>query len=91
MTRVSAFTFSKQVGEQETVKYGVIQFIDCINNLAVFVDVCPYYIMYSFVRLKKILGIILFTPTHTFLRDEQPFLGILTSKESELFLWHDYK
>lgn len=53
MTRVSACTFSKQVGEQETVKYGVIQFIDCINNLAVFVDVCPYYIMYSFVRLKK--------------------------------------
>lgn len=32
MTRVSAFTFSKQVGEQEAVKYGVIHFIDCINT-----------------------------------------------------------
>jgi len=53
MTRVSAFTFSKQVEEQETLKYGVIQFIDCINNLALFVDVCPYYITYSFVRWKK--------------------------------------
>lgn len=64
MTRVSAFTFSKQVGEQETVKYGVIHFVDCINNLALFVDVCPCYITYSFVRLKKSLDIILFTPTH---------------------------
>ena len=44
--------------------------------------------MYSFVRLKTPLDIILFTPTHIFLRDEWPFLVVLTSKESELFLQH---
>lgn len=44
--------------------------------------------MYSFVRLKKKpLNIILFTPTRTFLRDKRPFVGILTSKESEVLFF----
>jgi hypothetical protein len=59
--------------------------------LALIVNVCPCHVMYSFVRLKAPLDIILFTPTHILLTDERPFLGILKNKEFELFLQHCYK
>lgn len=49
------------------------------------VNVCSYHVMYSFVRLKTPLDIILFTPTHIFPRDEQLFLEMLKSTESEWF------
>lgn len=66
------------------VKQGIIHFTEYSSNLALIVNVCSCYVMYSCVGLKTPLDTILFTPTHIFLTDEWPFLEIL--KESELFL-----